>query len=79
MNRSKSFIVLLILISLALVGAGTSLISDPKGFLSTILIAIIIFCVVLFVFNKLSGSPNQSAYKKAAKQSKKLMQKKTRG
>lgn len=76
MNRSISFIFLLGIVTLAIIGLGSRLINDPVGLLTSILMFAAVLGIIVFVVKKFTSSPSQNAYKKAAKQSKKLKQQK---
>jgi len=81
-NRNKFPIFLFIIVGLSLLGVGYRLLTDPKGFLVTILgilgFAALIFAVVYVVFFRNRGSVSNSdemkKYKAAVKQSKQKYQ-----
>ncbi|HIS29651.1 MAG TPA: hypothetical protein IAA78_09345 [Candidatus Avamphibacillus intestinigallinarum] len=82
MSRNKFPIFLFIIVGLALLGVGYRLLTDPKGFLITILgivgFAALIFAVAYLMFfrnrGSISNSDEMKKYKAAVKQSKQKYQ-----
>lgn len=71
------------LITLAVIGVGSSLISNPKGFFQGIFMILIVGSLIYFLVRHFNGANpkkrEQSAFRKAAKRSnKRLRQKETR-
>lgn len=77
MKRPIWFIVIGVVI-LAALGFGVRLFKDPMSVLTTILILVVVAGVVVLVYKKFSSpsNPNQKAYNRAVKQSKKKQQRK---
>lgn len=80
MKRPIPIIVLGVII-LAALGFGVRLFKDPMSVLTTILIIVVVAGVIVFVYKKFSSrsNPNQKAYNRAVKQSKKKQQQRKEG
>lgn len=62
------------LIALAILGFVFTLFKNPGSLISGLIVTAVIAAVIYFVFTRATGSPEQRAYKKAAKQSRKQKQ-----